>query len=125
MIKHDATPKEIPIDIPSVLERIGGDRSFLEELLDLYQLDFMEKFSLLRQAVEEKNFISIQEIGHGLKGASANLSLLELQGISYNLERAGRENDIDLAVLSLRDMEEGFRNLKLYLVKREPGAENP
>jgi len=120
-MNDEKTEKQSLIDIPSALERIGGDSSFLDELLELYQSDFMEKFGLLRRAVEEKNFLSIQEIGHGLKGASANLSLLDLQRISYNLELAGREKNLTLAEQSLRDLEEGFRNLKSFLAQRKSG----
>ncbi len=36
MVEKKYPEKDIPpVDYPSVLERIGGDKSFLEELLDL------------------------------------------------------------------------------------------
>jgi len=43
MIADDHSSKS-PIDLSSVLERIGGDESFLKELLNLYIEDFSEKF---------------------------------------------------------------------------------
>ena len=122
MAQNPVTGPSLPIDIPSALERIGGDRSFLDELLNLYQLDFEEKYGLLRQALTECNFLCIQEIGHGLKGAAANLSLTELQNSSCRMEEAGREKDLPLAKQTLEALENGFRKLKIFLAQHGPEA---
>jgi len=122
MEQDPMTGLKLTIDIPSALERIGGDRSFLDELLNLYRIDFEEKYILLRQALAEGNFLSMQEIGHGLKGAAANLSLIELQTSSCRMEEAGREKNLALAAKSLEALEVGFKNLKSFLAQREPEA---
>ncbi len=87
MVEKKYPEKDIPpIDYPSVLERIGGDLSFLEELLNLYFEDFSEKYEQLHKAIEQKNFDLIRELGHSLRGSSANLSLIFLQETSFHLE---------------------------------------
>jgi HPt (histidine-containing phosphotransfer) domain-containing protein len=104
-----------PIDIDSVLERIGGDESFLKELLDIYIEDFMEKYPQLEQAIEEEDFNSIKEIGHSLKGASGNLSLTGLQETAYGIELSGKEENIEQAKLLFARLKEEFTKLKDFL----------
>jgi HPt (histidine-containing phosphotransfer) domain-containing protein len=86
-----------PIDMSSALERIGGDESLLQELINIYIEDFLEKNDLLRKAIEHRDFITIKEIGHSLKGSSGNLSLNHLQVTSSQIEMAGKEEDIERA----------------------------
>jgi HPt (histidine-containing phosphotransfer) domain-containing protein len=57
----------------------------------------------------------IQELGHSLKGASANLSLALLKKASFSLELSGRDKKIDLAQSALRSLETEFQRLKDYL----------
>lgn len=89
------------INYPEVLDRIGGDRDFLSELLILYLNDFRTKYSKLKNALQKKDFILIYELGHGLKGSSANLSLPLLQKLSHQIEQAGKEKNIEKARTTL------------------------
>jgi|GEM_PF-450706 len=108
-----------PIDLSSVLERIGGDKSFLQELLDLYIEDFSEKYGQLNQAIEQKNYDLIRELGHSLKGSSANLSFFPLQETSCQIEIAGKEENIEKAEQALVSLKYEFKKLKDYLSKKE------
>jgi len=100
------------IDMESVLERVGGDESFLQELLDIYIEDFMEKYGQLQQAIVEIDFNNIKEIGHSLKGASGNLSLTGLHETAYGIELSGRNNDIERAKSLFVRLREEFIQLK-------------
>jgi HPt (histidine-containing phosphotransfer) domain-containing protein len=104
-----------PIDLDSVLERVGGDESFLQELLDIYIEDFFEKFGKLEQAIAQSDFNNIKEIGHSLKGSSGNLSLNGLYETSYGIELSGRENNIEQAKLLFIRLREEFKKLKDFL----------
>ncbi|MCJ7582113.1 MAG: Hpt domain-containing protein [Candidatus Aminicenantes bacterium] len=84
----------IPIDLASALERTGGEMDFLEELIDLFMGDFKEKYAALKDAVKQKDALQIQEIAHNLKGSSANLGLTPLQETFFQLETAGRNDDL-------------------------------
>jgi len=111
----DASKNDAPLDFPSALERVGGDEPFLEELLNLYFEDFREKYNQLQKAVEGKNFNSIRELGHGLKGSSANLSLNFLQAASSQMEESGKEMNIEKAKATLALLDKEFEILKDYL----------
>ena len=104
-----------PIDMESVLERVGGDESFLHELIDIYIEDFIEKYDQLKQAIDEADFDNIKEIGHSLKGSSGNLSLNGLHETAYGIELAGKENDIAKAKLLVLRLKEEFKGLKDFL----------
>ena len=104
-----------PIDMESVLERVGGDKAFLQELLDIYIEDFLEKYVLLEQAIAEGDFNNIKEIGHSLKGSSGNLSLTFLHETAFGIEISGKENNIEKARLLFMKLREDFLKLKDFL----------
>ncbi len=79
----------MPIDLPEVLKRIGGDESFLQKLIDIYIDDFIEKYDKLKEAIGQGDFKTIEEIGHSLKGSSSNLSLKKLRDTSSDIESSG------------------------------------
>lgn len=99
------------IDLPAVLERIGGDECFLQELIKIFIEEYNLKLPPLEKAVEEDNFQLIQEIAHSLKGSSANLSLLELQKIAHALETYGRQADKKGCLENLARLKTAFGRL--------------
>jgi HPt (histidine-containing phosphotransfer) domain-containing protein len=104
-----------PIDYESALERTGGDEDFLNELLDLYFEEYAKFLSVLKQAIEDKDFSQIQENGHSLKGSSGNLSLPFLQQAAFEMEKAGKTEDIEAARKALSQLDREFQSLKKYL----------
>lgn len=119
MINSESSQGNNPIDLPSALERIGNDESFLVELLDLYKMDFKAKVEGLQNAIDQEDFVSIQELGHSLKGSSANLSLPYLQEAALDMESAGRNRNLDKARGALSTLGQEFQNLQEFLSSRE------
>jgi HPt (histidine-containing phosphotransfer) domain-containing protein len=115
MTEINTSKTHLPIDIPSALERIGGDESFLFDLVNIYVEDFIAKYEKLRKAVKEEDFETIKDVGHNLKGSSANLSLPLLQEISYQIETAGRDRDLDKSRKQLMLLEQEFQRLRNFL----------
>lgn len=115
---NEETQQNLPIDYPSALARIGNDESFLEELLELYLMDFEVKHEELKSAIEGMDFISIQGIGHSLKGSSANLSLTFLQKAALEMETAGKDRDIGKAKKAQDELFREFQNLKAHLATK-------
>lgn len=110
-----------PIDFCNVLDRIGGDTSFLEELLSIFFQEYAEKKRLLEQAIVREDFTQVCELGHSLKGASANLSLARLQRVAFALETAGRERQLQLAQEAVRSLDTEVQILKAFLEGNPPG----
>ncbi len=123
MVEKKYPEKDIPpIDFASALERVEGDKSFLKELLNLYFEDFSEKYERLQKAIEQKNFDLIRELGHSLRGSSANLSLTFLQKTSFHLEKAGKERIAEKAKKALALLEQEFKRLKDFLSKKKDNS---
>ncbi|MGQ9800223.1 MAG: Hpt domain-containing protein [Candidatus Saccharicenans sp.] len=114
---EETRPME-PINRKEVLERIGGDEAFLEELLDLYEEEFNAKYQELEQAIREKDFQNIREAGHYLKGASANLSLPGLRAASLKIEQAGQNQDLEAARQALLSLKKEYQHLREYLERK-------
>ncbi len=94
------------------LERLGGDEEFLRELLDLYASEFGKSAARLETALAKADFASVRELGHSLKGASANLSLPPLQAAALDLEHAGRDGDAALARSAFARLRKEFARLQ-------------
>ncbi|MBM3296753.1 MAG: Hpt domain-containing protein [Candidatus Aminicenantes bacterium] len=104
-----------PIDLPSALKRIGGEKEFLRELLEIFETDYREKADRLKKAVETGDFESLKNIGHALKGASANLSLEPLKEACRSMEEAGEAGDTKQAGEALARMEAEHARLRAFL----------
>ncbi len=109
----------IPIDLVSALERTGGDMDFLEELIDIFMKDFKEKYFVLKKAVNQKDAVLVQELAHSLKGSSANLGLTALQKTFFQLETAGRDNNLIDAEKKIELLQIQFDELKTYWENRD------
>jgi len=110
-----------PLDLGDALDRIGGDIAFLRELLNIYFQEYAEKKRLLQEAIARRDFVHVCELGHSIKGASANLSLSRLQRVALSLEAAGREGQIQLIQEAARSLETEIQTLKAYLGKNPLG----
>jgi CheY-like chemotaxis protein len=115
MSEEKSQTDTIPIDLPAVMERIGGDEDFLQELIDIYIEDFIKKYAKLKQAIEQSDFIAIKEIGHSLRGSSGNLSLNGLYRTFENMEISGREENIEQAKLLFIQLNREFEKFKNFL----------
>ncbi len=113
-----------PIAYQFALERVGGDESFLEELLDLYLEDFPQKMEQLQMAIEQKKFELIRKLGHSLKGSSGTLSLTFLQEASFQIEMAGGDKDIVKAHKSLAFLRQEFKRLEDFLSEKKAKSAN-
>jgi HPt (histidine-containing phosphotransfer) domain-containing protein len=104
-----------PIDFADALDRIGGDISFLGDLLKIYFQEYTEKKRHLEEAISRQEYVRVCELGHSIKGASANLSLPRLQKVACALETAGREKKIQLIKETVLTLETEVQALKSFL----------
>jgi len=114
MANEDNDPS-LPFLREEAMDRIGGDGDFLNELLALYDEEFAAKKSGLAEAIERRDAAQIRELGHSLKGSSANLSLPGLREAAYLLEKAGGTGDISSAQEAYIRLESEYARLKTFL----------
>jgi len=108
-----------PIDFGEVLDRIGGDTSFLKELLNIYFQEYEKKKGLLARAIADQDFTQLSELGHSLKGSSANLSLTRLRKTAYVLETAGKEKKLQQAREAVQALDMEVESLKAFLAQNQ------
>ena len=108
-----------PIDFGEVLDRIGGDTSFLKELLNIYFQEYEKKKGLLDRAIADQDFTQLSELGHSLKGSSANLSLTRLRKIAHVLETAGKEKKLQSAREAVQALDVEVESLRAFLAKNQ------
>jgi len=104
-----------PILRDEALARIGGEEEFLKELIEIYRDEFKKRYDALREAIHEKDFQAIRENGHSLKGASDNLSLPGLREAAFEMEMAGKNQDMGKAKQALNSLKEEFDRLVKFL----------
>ena len=80
------------IDLPDVLQRVQDDKSFLAELLDIFQEDFLKKRAALSQAVAARDIVKIKDLAHSMKGSSGNVSAKRIYASCLALEKLAKDN---------------------------------
>ena len=123
-----ATPAERPsspdgsefpgIDEKRALMLLGADRELLAEMLEMFAASYEGFMGKLRKLLSESNYGEARRIVHGLKGASANIGLTEVQAGAVILEArlAGREptDAADPAVATLGEaLATALRSIRL------------
>jgi HPt (histidine-containing phosphotransfer) domain-containing protein len=86
-----------PIDgatVDQLLEAVGSDPSFLDELLDAYLVDSADQLAAARAAVGHASAEDLVRPAHTLKSSSATLGALVLAGIARELELAARAGSL-------------------------------
>ncbi len=68
------TPAPDPIDYETGLEKVGGDKDFFNEILQDFVALHGKEGELLLHLFEKKEFTSIQERAHRLKGVAGTIS---------------------------------------------------
>lgn len=104
-----------PIDVADALARVGDDRDFLKELMDIYIEDLTARVAGLREALAGGDLKAVERLGHTIKGSSANLSLPLLQDRASAIELAGRNGSAATAQANLQGLEKEFLRLRDHL----------
>ncbi|MCP5335030.1 MAG: Hpt domain-containing protein [Oceanospirillaceae bacterium] len=91
------------------LDALAELKDIMEEefvmLLETYIVDADKKIIELADAVTKKDPKAITSVAHSLKGASSNVSAVNLAGMCKTLEHKGRDND-------LTDLEACYQRIK-------------
>lgn len=98
----------VMIDKEAGLELMGGDEELFAEILADYVDESAEMIENIKKAFDEQDWKNYTVFVHGLKSASRSVGALKLGDAAYELEMAGKENNID----KIMDKHEGL--LKLH-----------
>ena len=74
-----------------------GDEELINEIVPIFLKDSGERLDKLSEAVESNDSGAIEFYAHAIKGAARNVGAKRLSDIAYQLECAGRENNVEPA----------------------------
>jgi len=86
------------IDWDRLIDKMGGEAA-IKEIVPAYIRDSAKHINKLSQAMEQADCASIALHAHVIKGVGRNLSIERLSDIAGQMENAGREDDIEAAIL--------------------------
>ncbi|SNT43935.1 MHYT domain-containing protein, NO-binding membrane sensor [Granulicella rosea] len=100
-----ASVGDASVEIEELLERIGGDRDLLAELLELYREDYPVQVEAGREALRNNDPAALQAMGHRMKGAMSNLAAPEASRLAGELESSGRDKNLSSASATLEALD--------------------
>lgn len=97
-----------PIDL-SVIEsllqiQVPGEPNLLLELIDMFVKDAPKKLDILRNALQQSDFVEVRRVAHTLKGSSGSLGANQMMKICAEIEQRCKNKSF-----------EGLENLLLQL----------
>jgi signal transduction histidine kinase/DNA-binding response OmpR family regulator len=98
------------IDVSQLLDRVDGDRALLAELVDLFRADFPAYLIAVQQAIYQQDANGLRSAAHTLKGALANLSVIEASALAAELEAIGKSLDLIGAQATLDRLAQEINN---------------
>ncbi|HXN45617.1 MAG TPA: Hpt domain-containing protein [Bryobacteraceae bacterium] len=87
------TPGQL-LDSTAILDRVGGDVEFLEEIAALFAEDCPKLLADIRSAIDAGNSGKVERAAHTLKGSVANFGAEPAREAALRLEMLGRSGDL-------------------------------
>jgi CheY-like chemotaxis protein len=107
------------MDLTPLLEGVGGDRSLLAEMLQIFLVDCEELWRQIRRAVSEGNGETLRSSAHTLKSMLGSVSASAACSIALELENMGRNGCLEGADQLLHSMDRELRKVKEELSTRQ------
>jgi HPt (histidine-containing phosphotransfer) domain-containing protein len=105
------------IDVKDALERVQDDKELLLELFDIFTEDFVGKRELFWKALNAHDILAFQQIAHGLKGATGNISAADMHQNCVLLDKMGKDQDLSKAKAALESLDRQFEAFKVEAVR--------
>jgi two-component system, sensor histidine kinase and response regulator len=104
----DDTPS--PFDMDTVLKRWGGDREFVQKLINKFLAAAPLELDQLAQFITSGDVAETTRLAHGLKGAAAYCGAEPFRKVAARLEEMGRANDLDRADECMEELKVEFEH---------------
>jgi len=98
----------VRFDREELMDRIGNDLNIYKSTVRFFNSHVADLLRQAQEAVESKSPKDIESIGHTIKGVAANMSAKEMTEIAFELENAGRDNQVDKLSDILNRLNEAF-----------------
>jgi HPt (histidine-containing phosphotransfer) domain-containing protein len=92
-------------DLGAALERMDGDVSLLNEVIDIFLEDYQNCMEEVRNAAAKKDSALLQRAAHTVKGAVGNFVSARATDLARDVELLSKQGDLDQALALLGDLE--------------------
>jgi HPt (histidine-containing phosphotransfer) domain-containing protein len=103
-------------DSEDLLERIEGDRSLFKEVVRIFMEDTPGLIHSLGEGISKGNLDTVEKMAHAIKGSCAMISAKRLEGLAHQLEKMGRNGNLDGAETVYQNVIERFNGLKQIIM---------
>ena len=117
----DPDSQPLKIDWERLSQISDDDEEFQLELLNMLAADITEQIVIIGSAIDKKNSKELQELGHYLKGATANVGVESIASIARQIEEAGKAEQFELAATCLAALFGQQNQLLAYLATKKAG----
>ena len=101
--------------LDALLESVGGDVEFLNELVGEYLDDSRRQFVAMHQALADEDAEVLRRAAHSLKSNSATFGAMTLSTMCRELEYLGRDGEIAGAAERIAQAEAEFERVQAAL----------
>ena len=112
-----------PFNREELLERVGGDRELLAEIVEAFRNDCPAQLARIREAVQAGDARGLYRAAHALKGAMGNLAAGPAVERALELETMGREARLQDAEATLNLLEQEAAHVVSALVTFAAGTQ--
>ena len=114
--------EEEVFDRSVLLGRLGGDEELFDEVISVFMKDAPVQLEQLRQALNDNDAERVRRQAHRIKGASANIGAQALSDLAFEIETAGKDAKLDVALPLVGKLEEDFEKLGSVLSDFDEGV---
>jgi len=105
----------IPVDKGRLLDAVGVQGQVPPSFVEFYHTQMSEELERLRIAICSGAIEEVIQLAHGCAGMNANCGMLDVVAPLRELERMGREGNLDDADLVADQVNVGFARIHLFL----------
>jgi HPt (histidine-containing phosphotransfer) domain-containing protein len=99
----------------SLLEMVGGDPDFVDELIDTFLADAPRQLAELRTAVATGTAADAVRPAHSLKGTAATIGARAVEAVSRSIEEQAGDGNVDGLDDQVRELERALADLEAAL----------
>jgi CheY-like chemotaxis protein/HPt (histidine-containing phosphotransfer) domain-containing protein len=114
-VRGNVSPADNVFDSAGFFDRLMGDKDLAFEILDGFLANVPFTFRALKEALDSGDAKLVRQRAHSLKGASGNVGAVALEKIAYQVELAGKANDLTKAGALIAELKIQFENLRKTL----------
>jgi CheY-like chemotaxis protein len=98
-------------DLARLLERVGGDKKALAELVRIFRADSPKRLALIRTAIRQGDAPALRSAAHALKGAVSNFAAPPATEAALRLQKMGNAGRLEGAEAALEQLEQEVETL--------------